>query len=465
MNALIRGGEIVTARDKFVADIVVEDGKIAAIGKNLPAPKGGEIIEAAGRYVIPGGIDVHTHIDMPFMGTTTCDDFETGHIAALAGGTTAHVDFVIPDRGQNLVEALEIWQGKARKACMDYAFHMAIVGWGPNTKKEMAEVVARGVTSFKCFFSYKGALDVDDAQFLEVMRTAKDLGALVTIHCENSEIVASLQQQLVAAGKTAPKYHYDSRPPQVEGEGTARAINIAGLAGDAPLYIVHLTCRDALEPMARARSMGRRVYAETCIQYFLLDRSLYDSESFDVSKWILSPPLRDKGDQEALWIAIRNGDLQVVSTDHAPFRFKDQKVMGREKFTMIPNGIPAIEERMKLLYTYGVVEGRIDMNRFVEVACTNPARMFGLYPRKGTIAIGADADLVVWKKDGESTISAETHHMKSDYSAFEGFKTVGGAETVLLRGSVVWRKGAFCGKKGGGQYLPRKPFEPAVYRR
>lgn len=466
MGILIRGGEVVTATDRFVADVYAEAGTVAAIGRDLPTRAGDEEVDARGRYVFPGGVDVHTHLDMPVMGIATSDDFETGHIAALAGGTTCHIDFATPERGQSLLSALSLWEDKAKgKACMDYSFHMAIVGWNESIRREMAEVVRRGVTTFKCYLAYKGALDVSDAELLEVLRTARFLGAMVLVHCENAEIIASLQGQLLAAGKTAPRYHYDSRPPEVEGEGTERAIHIAGIAGDAPLYIAHVTCRSALDPVARARARGRRVFAETCTQYFLLDRSLYEPESFDVAKWVLSPPLRDKEDQEALWVAIRAGDLAVVSTDHAPFRYRGEKEMGKEKFTLIPNGIPGIEERMKLLYTYGVLEERIDLHRFVAVACTNPARMFGLFPQKGTVAVGSDADLVVWRKDGTSTVSAETHHMRTDYSAFEGFKVIGGPETVLVRGRVVWKDGRFAGEKGYGRFIARKPFEPSVFRR
>jgi len=464
MGILIKGGEVITATDRYVADVYAEGGIITRIGTQLEAGPDDSVIDATGKQVFPGGIDVHTHLDMPFMGTTTADDIESGHKAAAAGGTTCHIDFCIPDRGGSLHDGLDTWLAKAEgKASIDYTYHMCITGWTDQVRKEMPEIVAKGVTSFKCFLSYKGALDVNDAELLECYRAAKAAGAIVTLHCENADIVAQNQAQLLAAGKTAPRYHYDSRPPEVEGEGTARAINIAGMCG-CPIYIVHLTCKESLVSVVRARKEGKPVWAETCIQYLVLDSdTCYASEDFEVSKYILSPPLRPAENKDILWDALGDNSLQVLSTDHAPFNYKGQKEMGRGNFCLIPNGLPNIEERLKLLYTHGVATGRMSANRFAEITSTNPAKIFGLFPKKGTIAVGSDADLFIWDPAARTTITQAGQLMATDYSCFEGWEVAGEVVATVRRGEVLYRDGKFVGQVGSGQFVPRQPFNPFIY--
>jgi len=460
----IKGGEVVTASDRYVADVQATGGTITRIGKDLAPAAGDTVIDATGQLVFPGGIDVHTHLDMPFMGTTSSDDFDSGHRAAAAGGTTTHIDFVIPARGKSLHDGLAAWNAKAKgKASIDYTFHMCVIEWTERVAREIPEIVRAGVTSLKCFLSYKGALEVNDAELFRVFKAARDAGALVTLHCENADIVADLQRELIAAGKTAPRYHYDSRPPAVEGEGTARAIHIAGLAG-CPMYVVHLTCGESLASVRRARAAGQAVWAETCVQYLVLDSdTCYASDDFEVSKYILSPPLRPAHNKDILWQALRDGSLAVVSTDHAPFNYKGQKEMGRGNFCMIPNGLPNIEERMKLLYTHGVAAGRISANRFVEITATEPAKLFGLWPRKGTIAVGSDCDLFVWNPKAKTTIRQATQLMRTDYSCFEGWEVAGAVTATVRRGEVLYQGGKFVGQPGSGKFLPRAPFDPHVY--
>jgi dihydropyrimidinase len=459
VGVLIKNGEVVTATDRYHADVRVADGVIVAIGRDLKPEPFDRVVDASGCFVFPGAIDVHTHLDMPFMGATNKDDFRTGTIAAALGGTTGVIDFVIPEKGQPLLEALDLWHAKARgKAVFDYAFHMAVTHMGPTVKDELHRLVHdHGITSFKTFMAYKGALGIDDGELLDVMLQTRDLGALVTVHAENPEVIDRLTRRFLAEGKTHPKYHPLSRPSGVEGEGTHRAIALSGVA-DTSVYIVHLTCREALSEVVRARGDFRDVMAETCPQYLLLDDSLYDGPGFEGAKYVMSPPLRSKADQEALWHALEHGFIQTIATDHCPFDFEGQKTMGTNDFSKIPNGAPGIEDRLKLIYTYGVREGRISLNKFVEVMATNPAKIFGLYPRKGTIAIGADADLVVFDPTHSGVITARESHHNVDYSLFEGWRYQGAAAQVLVRGELIVEDGQFVGEPGFGRYLKRAPM-------
>ncbi|HEY9898826.1 MAG TPA: dihydropyrimidinase [Pantanalinema sp.] len=460
MGTLIKHGEIVTATERMRADVYVEDGTIQAIASRLDARPGDTVIDAGGCYVFPGGIDVHTHLDMPFMGTVSTDDFETGTRAAAVGGTTGVIDFVMPEKGQPLMDALSVWHAKARgRAVSDYAFHMAVTHYSDAVGRELPRVVEAGVTSFKTFMAYKGSIGIDDAGLFQVMRKTRDLGALVTVHAENAEVVDGLVRELVAEGKLHPRYHALSRPALAEAEATHRAIALAEI-NDRSLYIVHLTCDEALAHVKHAHCRGRHVMAETCPQYLLLDDSRYDEPDFEGAKYVMSPPLRKPKDNEALWQALAAGYIQTVATDHCPFDFEGAKQMGRDDFSKIPNGAPGIEDRLALLYTYGVVPGRISLNRFVEVFATNPARIFGLHPRKGTVCVGADADLVVFDPTIKGRISAKTHHQRVDYNPFEGFETIGAPTHVLINGRVAVEGGKYVGEPGTGRYLPRSPVTP-----
>ena len=424
MSVLIKNGHIFTAVDNYVADILVDDGKIRTIGIDLSADDA-KTIDAIGKYVIPGGIDPHTHLDFPFGGTVSSDDFSTGTIAAAVGGTTTIVDFVVQQPGQSLTEALEIWHQKAGgKAAVDYGFHMIIRDLPDSRLPEMDEMVRQGVTSFKMFMAYRGAVMVDDDTIFKAMVRAADNGAMICLHAEHGHMIDVLVQEALAKGDTAPRFHASTRPPITEAEATHRAIRMAEVAG-APVYFVHLSCTEALEEVQAARSRRNYVYAETCPHYLTLDNSMYDQEGFEGAKYVLTPPLRDKWHQEELWKGLRRNDLQVVSTDHCAFRFSDQKTLGVNDFSKIPNGGPGIENRLSLIYTNGVVSGLMDMNRLVEVFATTPAKLFGLFPRKGTIAVGSDADIVVFDPDAETVISAQTHHMNIDYNLYEGMTVKG----------------------------------------
>ena len=460
----ITGGTVVTASDMFRADVLVRDGKVAGIvtgddGGQAAADWPGEKIDATGKLVMPGGIDVHTHLSMPFGGTMSCDDFETGHVAARHGGTTMHIDFVIQAKGQSLQEALDTWRAKAEgSAVMDYGFHMIISDARPEVIAEMPKMVEQGVTSFKLFLAYPGVFMVDDDTLHSVMEQASSLDALVMMHCENGQVIDRLVQRALADGNTTPGWHYRTRPSQLEGEATARAVALAGLT-DAPLYIVHVTCDEAVQAIRAGRAAGMRVWGETCTQYFHLTQDDLDRPGFEGAKFVCSPPLRTEHDQERLWEAVNDDTLSAVSTDHCPFRYEDQKVLGKDSFAAIPNGLPGIEERMSILST-GVRDGRLTWTRMVELAATNPAKLFGAYPRKGTVAVGADADIVVWDPEARHTWSADNIHSAVDYTCFEGMEVSGRATHVLSRGELVIADGERTDAMvaGRGEFVHRDTF-------
>jgi dihydropyrimidinase len=459
-RTLIKGGTIVTAVDTYAADLAVVDGKIAAIFGAHAAPAGpwDHTIDATGKYVLPGGIDGHTHLDMPFGGTTSSDDFETGTRAAAYGGTTCIVDFAIQAKGEALRKGLDTWHGKAEgKAAVDYSFHMIMTDVNESTALEMGRCVDEGVTSFKLFMAYPGVLHVDDGQIFRAMQRASDIGALICMHAENGIPIDILVAQAVAKGHTSPVYHALTRPQVAEAEGTFRAICLAEMAG-APVYIVHLSASRALEQVVQARDRGLPAFAETCPQYLFCSQDDLAKPGFEGAKYVCTPPLRPREMQEDLWRGLRTHDLQVVSTDHCPFCMKGQKELGRDSFAKIPNGMPGIETRMYLLWDGGVRQGRISMNRFVEITSTAPAKIFGLYPRKGTIAVGADADLLVWDGEKRHVLSEKTLHMRVDYSPFEGREVVGAPTHVMSRGKIVVEGGKYLGKMGDGRFVKRTQF-------
>jgi dihydropyrimidinase len=454
MSVLIKNGNIITSVDNYVADIFIDDEKVRIIGIDLAA-QADKTIDATGKYVIPGGIDPHTHLDFPFGGTVTSDDFRTGTIAAAAGGTTTIVDFAVQQRGHSLSEALDTWHGKAEgKAAVDYGFHMIILDMPDSRLPEMDEMVRRGVTSFKMFMAYPGAVMVDDATIFKSLNRSSDNGALVALHAEHGHMIDVMVKEALAEGKTSPRYHALTRPTITEAEATHRAIRMAQVAG-APVYFVHLSCFEALQEVQEARAGRGYVYAETCPQYLTLDNSVYDQEGFEGAKYVLTPPLRDPWQKDELWKGLRRDDLQVVSTDHAAFRFGDQKTLGKDDFSKIPNGGPGIESRFSLLYTGGVASGVIDMHRLVEIFSTTPAKLFGLFPRKGTIAVGSDADIVIFDPNEEMTLSAATQHMNVDYSMYEGMKVKGVPQVVLSRGKVLIEDGKYMGTPGEGKFQSR----------
>ena len=457
-DTIIANGTVVTASDTYPGDIGISDGKISAIAVSLPREQGKKIIDAKGKYVFPGGIDVHTHLDMPFGGTTSSDDFETGTRAALFGGTTTLIDFAIQGKGQTLRTALDTWMEKASKrAIADYAFHCIVTDLPPARMEEMNEVVREGITSFKLFMAYPGVLMLDDASIFKALRTASKNGAMICMHAENGSAIDVIVQQALAEGKTAPKYHALTRPTTAEAEAVGRAVALAEMAG-APLYIVHLSCNEALEKVREARDRGLPVYAETCPQYLYLSIENFDVPGFEGAKYVFTPPLREKWHQEKLWQGLKHDHLQVVSTDHCPFCYKEQKELGKGDFTKIPNGGPGIEHRMSLVYSGGVAAGRFGVNRFVELVSTTPAKLFGLYPRKGAISVGSDADLVVFDPKRKHTISAKTHHMRVDYSMFEGIQVTGMPDVVLSRGRIMVEGDRFHGKAGSGNFLKRATY-------
>jgi len=457
-DTIITNGRIVTATDTYAGDIAIRDGKIVAIGQGLPRDNAAKIIDAGGRHVFPGGIDVHTHLDMPFGGTTSSDDFETGTRAAAFGGTTTLIDFAIQYKGQTLRTALDSWLKKAEsKAVSDYSFHCIITDLASAQLEEMNALVRDGVTSFKLFMAYPGVFMLDDATIFKALQASGKNGGLVCMHAENGGAIDVIVQQALAEGKKAPKYHALTRPTTAEAEATARAIALAEMAG-APVYIVHLSCDDALEKVREARDRGLPVYAETCPQYLYLSIENFDVPGFDGAKYVFTPPLREKWHQERLWNGLKRDHLQVVSTDHCPFCFKEQKELGRDDFTKIPNGGPGIEHRLSLIYSGGVAAGRFSVNRFVELVSTTPAKLFGLYPRKGTIAVGSDADLVIFDSGRKHIISATNHHMRVDYSMFEGVEVTGMPETVLSRGRVIVDGDKFLGRPGRGEFLRRSTY-------
>jgi dihydropyrimidinase len=457
MRTLIRNGRIVTAVDDYHADILVEDERVSVIGATLDV-EADVTIDAAGRLVIPGGIDPHTHMELPFGGTFASDDFHTGTVAAAHGGTTTIIDFAVQSRGQTLTEALDVWLAKAEgKTAIDYGMHLICTDLPDIRLAEMKDLIREGVTSFKLFMAYPGVFLVDDATIFKAMTTAGEAGGLICMHAENGVIIDVLVQRALAEGRTAPKYHALTRPTKAEAEGTGRAIAIAEMAG-SPVYIVHLSCDDALRKVTEARDVGIPAYAETCPQYLFLDYSLYEQDGFEGAKYVMTPPLRDRANQEKLWRGLAYDDLQVISTDHCPFCFKEQKELGRNDFSKIPNGGPGVEHRLSLTYDGGVASGRISVNRWVELVSTSAAKIFGLFPKKGTIAVGSDADIVIFDPNEEMTIGASTHHMNVDYSAYEGRTVKGVTKTVLSRGKVIVDDGKFVGARGYGRFLKRGHF-------
>jgi dihydropyrimidinase len=455
-NTLIRNGTVVTATETKSADVLIEGARIKEVRSGISTETAEKIIEASGMYVIPGGIDVHTHLDMPFGGTTSSDDFETGTRAAAFGGTTSLVDFAIQARGTKMRDAFDVWRKKADgRACIDYGLHMIVTDLGTSGLEDMDELVNEGVASFKLFMAYPNVLMVDDATIFKALaRTAKN-GALVCMHAENGSVIDVIIAKALAEGKTAPVYHALTRPTIAEAEAVHRAIAMAEIAG-APVYIVHLSSEDALNQVREARDRGVPAFAETCPQYLLLSIEELERPNFEGAKYVFTPPLRTKENQPKLWDGLKHDHLQVVSTDHCPFCFEDQKILGKDDFTKIPNGGPGIENRLQLIYHHGVNAGKLTLNRFVEITSTAPARIFGMYPQKGEIAPGSDADIVIWDPKTIYTISSKTHHMRVDYSMFEGYEVKGNARTVISRGEVIVDGGQFLGKKGRGNYLRRQ---------
>lgn len=458
MSILIKNGRIITASEDYNADIYCEGEQITRIGKQLDAPPNATVIDATGKYVFPGFIDPHVHIYLPFMGTYAKDTHETASKAALIGGTTTFIEMICQARSeQPLADGFELWLGKAEgKSACDFTFHQAVTRLDKQSEGELREIVTGGITSFKVFLAYKGAFGIPDEELYHTMRLAKDLGVIVTAHCENADAVFELQQKLLGEGKTGPEWHYWSRPPRVEAEGVHHLLTFAEMHG-TKCYIVHTSCEESLQEALLAMQRGVNVRVETLIQYLLLDKSYAELPNFEGSKYVMSPPLRDKRNQEVFWNALRQGFVSTVATDHAPFDFVGQKEMGRNDFTKIPNGIPSLEDRVNLLYTHGVCEGKLDLNTFVDCASTQAAKLFGLFPRKGTIAVGCDADVVVYDPKYRGTISAKTHHLNLDYSAFEGWQIKGRPHVVTVRGDVAARDGKFVGTVGRGKLLKREP--------
>jgi dihydropyrimidinase len=453
MKTLIKNGRVVTAVDDYKADILIEDEVVSVIGASLTM-EADQVIDAGGKLVIPGGIDPHTHMELPFGGTQASDDFRTGTIAAAHGGTTSIIDFAVQNKGESLISGLDRWHQKAEGKCaIDYGFHLITTEFEDNQVEEMHTLMDEGVTSFKLFMAYPGVFLVDDATIYRAMTTAGERGGLICMHAENGIVINEIIKRALAEGKTAPKYHALTRPTVAEAEGVHRAIAIAEMA-ETPVYIVHLSCADALNQVREARDRGIPAFAETCPQYLFLSIDDY-GDDFNGAKYVMTPPLREQSNQAELWKGLKMDDLQVISTDHCPFCMKEQKELGKNDFTRIPNGAPGVEHRVPLIFNGGVVENRISLNRFVELTSTAAAKMFGLFPKKGTIAIGSDGDIVIFDPEKEQTISASSHHMNVDYSAYEGKKIRGVVETVLSRGKVVIDNGAFAGKAGDGRFLKR----------
>jgi len=451
---LIKNGRIITATDDYHGDVLIQGETVVAVGQGLDAENADRVIDAHDLLVMPGGVDPHVHLDMPFMGTFSSDTHETGTRAALFGGTTTVIDFVLQKQGHSLREALTEWQGRATGTAVgDYSFHMAVTDYNESTQKEIRQMVEEeGISSFKTFMAYKGALMIDDRQMTALMEEVRRQGGLVTVHATNGDMIDYLIAKHRAEGKLSPLYHYLSQPEVTEAEASGRFADISNYTG-CPGYIVHMTCEGALNAVRNATRRNQKVFVETCIQYLLLDAGLYERD-FEGAKWVMSPPLRQKKDQETLWAGINQGLVNVVATDHCPFMWK-QKLMGEADFSKIPNGHPAIENRMELLYSEGVHKGRISLNKYVEVACTNPAKIFGMFPRKGTIAPGSDADILIFDPNQRHTLSATTHHMNVDYSAYEGWELTGKVHTVLLRGKVAIEKDECLVGKGYGQFIRR----------
>ncbi len=454
MGILIRGGTILTALDVARGDVLCEDGKIVALGEGLDAD-GHDVIDAGGQYVMPGGLDPHVHMALPFMGTVSLDDYETGGAAGVAGGTTCFIDFVIPGRDDDALEVLKAWREKSSVATVDYTYHMAVTAWHDRSAEWMRRCVQdEGITSIKVFMAYRGAIGVDDDELVKAMAQAARLGAVVTVHAEHGDVVVELQNRFFESGRVEPKYHALSRPAPVEGEATNRALMIADQVG-AEAYIVHMTCRESVKALAEARERGQKCWGETCPQYLLLDDSVYDKPDFEGAAYVMSPPIRPAGHDEVLWAALSSGILQTVGTDHITFSH-EQKRNGERDFRIIPNGAGGIQDRMSLLWHHGVRTGRLTRQQFVDVTSTRAAKIFHLYPRKGSVTVGADADLTVWDPEGTRTISASTHFHRNDRSIFEGFRVTGVPSTVLVHGRIAYQNGDLRVERGAGRYLARR---------
>jgi dihydropyrimidinase len=448
MSILIKGGRVITAADDYVADVFVEDERISLIGESLDVSSD-RVIDAAGKYVLPGGVDPHTHLDMPFGGTVTIDDVESGQTSAAFGGTTTHVDFIIQPPGSSFADAVDEWRAKANgRQVIDMGYHMAVTDLkGGGTLEELASLPDQGITSYKLFMAYKGALMVDDETLFKTMQVAAETGALVMVHAENGDAIDVLVKE----------YHALTRPPETEGEATNRAIQLARVAG-SPLYVVHVSCAESVEPIQLAREKGWDIWGETCTQYFFIDYTFLERPNFEGAKYVYTPPPRDKANQDVLWNAVRTDTLSAISTDHCAFLWDGQKTIGRDDFSKIPNGGPGLENRLQMIHEFGVRGGRISLNRMVELLATNPAKLFGLYPRKGTIAVGSDADIVVFDPAKRVTISAATHHSKSDYNLFEGTEVTGSPEVIVLRGNILVEGDELVAQPGIGRFVARAKF-------
>jgi len=458
MSILIKGGRVITAADDYLGDVYVEDERISLIGESLDQPAD-KVIDASGKYVLPGGVDPHTHLDMPFGGTVTIDDVESGQTSAAFGGTTTHVDFIIQPQGSTFADAVDEWRSKANgRQVIDMGYHMAVTDLKEGgTLEELASLPDQGITSYKLFMAYKGALMVDDETLFKTMQVAAETGALVMVHAENGDAIDVLVKEALAAGHTEPKYHALTRPPETEGEATNRAIQLARVAG-SPLYVVHVSCAESVEPIQLAREKGWDIWGETCTQYFFIDYTFLERPNFEGAKYVYTPPPRDKANQDVLWNAVRTDTLSAISTDHCAFLWDGQKTIGRDDFSKIPNGGPGLENRLQMIHEFGVRGGRISLNRMVELLATNPAKLFGLYPRKGTIAVGSDADIVVFDPAKRVTISAATHHSKSDYNLFEGTEVTGSPEVVVLRGTILVEGDELVAQPGIGRFVARAKF-------
>ncbi|SFU31123.1 dihydropyrimidinase [Pseudoduganella namucuonensis] len=464
MSILIRGGTVVNADRAFKADVLCFGDKVVAVGENLDAPSSARVIDAGGQYVMPGGIDPHTHMNLPFMGTVTADDFYTGTAAGLAGGTTTIIDFVIPNPRQSLIEAYQQWRGWAKKAAGDYTFHVAITWWDETVHRDMGVLVRdHGVNSFKHFMAYKNAIMADDETLVKSFRRALELGAIPTVHAENGELVYQLQQDLIKRGLTGPSSHPLSRPPAVEAEAANRAIAIAGVL-NTPVYIVHVSCAESLEAITRARANGQRVYGEALAGHLIIDDSVYQSEDLEfAAAHVMSPPFRGKHHQDALWHGLRGGNLHTTATDHCTF-CAEQKAAGRDDFTKIPNGCGGVEDRMAVIWDKGVNAGLLTPSEFVKVTSANAAQIFNIYPRKGLVAVGSDADVVVWDPEGTRTISAKTQHAKGGFNVFEGRTVRGIPTTTVAAGKVVWHNGELTAVEGAGRHIDRPAFSAVSAR-
>src|SRR3954471_3350044 len=464
MSVLIKGGRVVTAADDYVADVFIADETVTLIGESLDLDAD-RVIDASGKYVLPGCVDPHTHLEMPWRGETTIDDVQSGQTAAAFGGTTTHVDFCIQGKGATFGEALETWRAKAEgKQVIDMGYHMAVTDLKEGgSLEELATLPDQGITSYKLFMAYKGALMVDDETLFRTMQVAAETDALVMVHAENGDAIDVLVKEALAAGHTEPKYHALTRPPETEGEATNRAIQLARVAG-SPLYVVHVSCAESVEPIQLAREKGWNVWGETCTQYFFIDYTFLERPDFEGAKYVYTPPPRDKVNQDVLWNAVRTDTLSAISTDHCAFLWDGQKTIGKDDFSKIPNGAPGLENRLQMIHEFGVRGGRISLNRMVELLCTNPAKLFGLYPRKGTIAVGSDADIVVFDPEKKVTITAANQRSKTDYNLYEGTEVTGSPQVVLLRGHVLVENGELAARPGIGQYVARARFGEELKR-